>query len=89
MVDVGGGVGGFAIQLSRLYPKLKFIIQDRGPVVEQGQKSIWPKEAPAALAEGRVEFMAHDFLATNPVRGAEVYWIRYCMSVSLFLSSLL
>ncbi|KAL9034022.1 MAG: hypothetical protein Q9214_007235, partial [Letrouitia sp. 1 TL-2023] len=79
VVDVGGGVGGFAIQLSQLYPKLKFVIQDRGPAVEQGQKSIWPKEAPAALAEGRVEFMAHDFLATNPVRGAEVYWIRYCI----------
>lgn len=82
-------MGGFAIQLSRLYPKLKFIIQDRGPVVEQGQKSIWPKESPTALAEGRVKFMAHDFLATNPVRGAEVYWIRYCMSGSLFLPPLL
>ncbi|KAL9583819.1 MAG: hypothetical protein Q9212_002492, partial [Teloschistes hypoglaucus] len=53
VVDVGGGVGGFDIQLSRLYKDLKFVIQDRLPVIQQGEHSVWPKENPAALAEGR------------------------------------
>ena len=79
VVDVGGGVGGFDIQLSRLYPKLKFIVQDRGPGLQHAEKVIWPKEAPEALAAGRVTFMEHDFFQPNPVKGAEVYWLRYVM----------
>ncbi|KAL9038899.1 MAG: hypothetical protein Q9180_002852 [Flavoplaca navasiana] len=79
VVDVGGGLGGFDIQLSRLYPKLKFVVQDRGPVLQRAQQTIWPKEAPAAFAEGRVQFVEHDFFNTNPVSGAEVYWLRYIL----------
>lgn len=72
-------VGGFDIQLSRLYPKLKFVIQDRGPVLEQGEHAVWPKENPQALADGRVRFMQHDFFDVNPVKDADVYWLRYIM----------
>lgn len=79
VVDVGGGVGGFDIQLSRLYPNLKFVIQDRAPVLKQGQEDVWPKENPKALAEGRVTFTPHDFFKPNPVKGADVYWMRYVM----------
>ncbi|KAL9640082.1 MAG: hypothetical protein Q9164_000517 [Protoblastenia rupestris] len=79
IVDVGGGIGGFDMQLSRLYPKLKFVIQDRGPTVKHAKDVIWPKEAPAALAEGRVTFIEHDFFSPNPFHGAEVYWLRYIM----------
>lgn len=79
VVDVGGGVGGFDIQLSKLYPELKFVVQDRGPVLKQAEHSIWPKENPAALVAGRVKFMEHDFFQKNPVQGAEVYWMRYIL----------
>ncbi|GFF50688.1 sterigmatocystin 8-O-methyltransferase [Aspergillus udagawae] len=79
IVDVGGGVGGFCIQLSRLYPELNFVVQDRAPALKQAQSSVWPKENPQALAEGRVSFMTHDFFHENPVKGADVYWLRYIM----------
>ena len=69
--------GGFSIQLSKLYPKLKFVIQDRGPAIAQARDTIWPKENPAALA--RVEFMEHDFFQPNPVQDAAVYWLRYVL----------
>ena len=76
------GAGGLDIQLSRLYPKLKFVVQDRGPVLEQGEHTVWPKENPQALADGRVTFMQHDFFDVNPVKDADVYWLRYIMSVT-------
>ncbi|KAK2743445.1 hypothetical protein FQN57_004910 [Myotisia sp. PD_48] len=77
IVDVGGGVGGFMIELSRRYPLLNFVVQDRAPNVKLAKESIWPKEQPAAVAEGRVRFMVHDFFQTNPIHGADVYWLRY------------
>ncbi|KAL8680153.1 MAG: hypothetical protein Q9186_003620 [Xanthomendoza sp. 1 TL-2023] len=83
IVDVGGGLGGFDIQLSHLYPDLKFVVQDRGPVIKQAETVVWVKEAPQALAETRVSFMEHDFFEANPVKGAEVYWLRYIMQVPL------
>ncbi|MCJ1432684.1 hypothetical protein MMC27_002041 [Xylographa pallens] len=79
IVDVGGGVGGFDLQLSKLYPKLKFVVQDRGPVLEQAEKEVWPKENPQALEAKRVSFMQHDFFNPNPVQNADVYWLRYIL----------
>jgi hypothetical protein len=72
-------LGGFDIQLSRLYPRLKFIVQDRGPGLKHAEQVIWPQEAPEALQAGRVQFMEHDFFQPNPVKDAEVYWLRYVM----------
>lgn len=77
MVDVGGGVGGFSMQLSHLYPNLHFVVQDRAPVLKQAESEVWPKENPSALQEGRVTFTPHNFFDKNPVKGAEVYWLRY------------
>ncbi|KAL8751754.1 MAG: hypothetical protein Q9199_006209, partial [Rusavskia elegans] len=76
VVDVGGGVGGFLIQLSNLYPSLNLILQDRAPVLRIAQNEVWPRENPTALELNRVKFMQHDFFEPNPVRGAEVYWLR-------------
>ncbi|KAI5814555.1 S-adenosyl-L-methionine-dependent methyltransferase [Pyronema omphalodes] len=79
VVDVGGGVGGFSLQLSKNYQNLKFVIQDREQAVKQGKHDVWPKENPQAIADGRVQFMPHDFFKTNPVKGADVYWLRYIL----------
>ena len=81
--------GGFDVQLSRLYPKLTFVVQDRGPVLEQGEHTVWPKENPLALADGRITFMEHDFFNVNPVKDADVYWLRYIMSVTSYSELLL
>ncbi|CUS10370.1 unnamed protein product [Tuber aestivum] len=75
IVDVGGGVGGFSLQLSKRFPNLKFIVQDRPAVIEQ-TKQIWAKENPEAL-ESRVTLQGHDFFKVNPVKGADIYWFRY------------
>lgn len=38
VVDVGGGIGTVALAFAQAHPHLRFIIQDRGPVVEDGIK---------------------------------------------------
>ncbi|KAI1764122.1 putative O-methyltransferase [Hypoxylon sp. FL1150] len=78
IVDVGGGVGSFDLQLARLYPDLRFIVQDQETATRQGV-SIWEKEYPEALQAGRIQFIAHDFFKPNPVKGADVYWMRHVL----------
>jgi hypothetical protein len=65
--------------LSKIYPDLKFIVQDRAPALEQAQREIWPRENPEALNTGRVRFLEHDFFNPNPIVGADVYWLRYIL----------
>jgi hypothetical protein len=69
-------IGGFALQLLPLYPRLKIIVQDRLENVQRGQDEIFPKQAPEALKSGRVKLMEHDFFQPNPVKDADVYWLR-------------
>ncbi|KAI1662593.1 putative O-methyltransferase [Daldinia decipiens] len=61
VVDVGGGVGSFDLQLARLYPELRFV------------------EFPEALESGRVQFVAHDFFKPNPIKEADIYWMRHVL----------
>ncbi|KAI0512934.1 S-adenosyl-L-methionine-dependent methyltransferase [Xylaria bambusicola] len=79
VVDVGGGVGGFCLQLSHIYPDLQFVVQDRAPALQQAQTEVWPRENAEALTAGRVKFMPHDFFDVNPVKNADVYWLRYIL----------
>ncbi|KAI0383175.1 putative O-methyltransferase [Hypomontagnella monticulosa] len=78
VVDVGGGVGSFDLQLARLYPELRFIVQDQAVMTEQGI-SMWQKEFPEALDSGRMQFVTHDFFKPNPVKGADIYWMRHVL----------
>lgn len=71
--------GGFCLQLSHICPDLRFIIQDRAPVLELAKKEVWPAENPGALAAGRVQFVPHDFFEPNPTPNAAVYWLRYIL----------
>ncbi|KAF3901332.1 O-demethylpuromycin-O-methyltransferase [Dactylellina cionopaga] len=79
VVDVGGGMGGFCLELSRLYPELSFVIQDRAQVIKKGETEVWPRENPSALQQGRVKFIQHDFFEENPIKNADVYWLRYIL----------
>ncbi|EED12733.1 O-methyltransferase, putative [Talaromyces stipitatus ATCC 10500] len=81
VVDVGGGVGGFCLQLSHIYPELNFVVLDRAPVLQQAQNTVWPKENQSALDEGRVKFIPHSFFEENPIKGADVYWLRYILYI--------
>ncbi|RMZ83963.1 hypothetical protein DV737_g1338, partial [Chaetothyriales sp. CBS 132003] len=62
--------------LSKAYPDLRFVVQDRAPVAKQGQE-LWLKEKPDLITSGRVKFLAHDFFTKNPVEGADIYFLRY------------
>ncbi|PWN88010.1 S-adenosyl-L-methionine-dependent methyltransferase [Acaromyces ingoldii] len=74
VVDVGGGVGQMCIALGRAFSNLRFVVQDRPPVIEQGRK-IWAERA-ADLVD-RCELQPHDFFQTQPVQGAHVYLLRH------------
>ncbi|KAL7621041.1 hypothetical protein AAE478_008353 [Parahypoxylon ruwenzoriense] len=78
VVDIGGGIGGFPLQLSERYPNLNFVVQDRAANVEKGIP-FWTERNPQALSSGRVKLMPHDFFQENPVKNAEVYWLRYIL----------
>lgn len=45
-------------------------------MISQAEMKIWPKENPSAIAENRVSFMSHDFFTPNPVKGADIYYLR-------------
>jgi hypothetical protein len=38
VVDVGGGVGATTLQLKKVYPHLRYLVQDRPDVVADGIK---------------------------------------------------
>ena len=64
------------LQLLPIYPKLDFVVQDRLENVHRGEHEIFPKQAPGSVESGRVKFQAHDFFNPNPVKNADVYWLR-------------
>ena len=70
------------LDLARLHPHLDFVIQDRPPVMEKA-RDVWQKELPEYIKDNRVQFMAHDFYSEQPVKNADVYNLRYIMSVAL------
>ena len=73
VVDIGGGHGGVSRALADSTSNLRLIVQDLPGTVEEGSKVL-----PEHL-KGRVEFMAHDFFAEQPVKGADVYFFRFIL----------
>ncbi|KAI0806484.1 S-adenosyl-L-methionine-dependent methyltransferase [Xylaria sp. FL0064] len=67
VVDVGGSQGHVAIELAKSFQSLTFLVQDMEMVVKDAQV---PEEL-----DGRVEFMAHEIFAPQPV-AADVYFFR-------------
>ena len=72
IVDVGGSHGFVCIELAKMYPEMKFVVQDLPKTV-----------ASAPQLEGdvgeRVSFQAHDFFTEQPVKGADVYLFRWIL----------
>jgi len=78
VVDVGGGIGAQSLDLARAFPNLKFIIQDREPICRVGEKH-WDSEIPSARRLGRVQFQEHNFYDAQPVKNADVFYMRMIM----------
>lgn len=68
IVDVGGSRGPTSIALAERFPNLSCIVQDLPGTVAGCT-------VPPEL-EGRLQYMAYDFFAEQPVKGKEVYFFR-------------
>ncbi|KAI5123841.1 hypothetical protein M0805_009133 [Coniferiporia weirii] len=77
-VDVGGGVGSQSMLLARAHPHLRFVIQDREATIGQAQE-FWKEKYPEALSNGTVTFQVNDFLKSQPVTDATIFFMRMIM----------
>ncbi|RYP50583.1 hypothetical protein DL768_003928 [Monosporascus sp. mg162] len=71
VVDIGGSQGHVSIALARQFSNLHLIVQDMEKVV---QNVTVPEEL-----RNRVQFMAHDLFAPQPIKGADVYFLRWVL----------
>lgn len=71
VVDVGGGIGSIAAKIAGAHPKLRFVVQDRPSVVEEGKK-----RCEDLVREGRLTFQAHDFFEPNPVKNPDIFMMK-------------
>jgi hypothetical protein len=70
-LQIGGSAGHDDIELARHHPGIKFIIQDRAEVVASFKDSL-----PSNL-HSRISFQTHDFMSPQPVKGADVYFLKH------------
>lgn len=73
VVDVGGGQGAFSQFLAASTRHLRFIVQDSAAVANSGEAAL-----PEDLKE-RIDFMPHDFFTEQPIKGADVYFMRWIL----------
>ncbi|PLW37631.1 hypothetical protein PCANC_05708 [Puccinia coronata f. sp. avenae] len=74
LVDVGGGIGGAACDISTYLPEWKIVVQDRPKVVENGKQNHVEKGLSA-----NIEFEEADFFQDQPAHRAgqvDVYFVR-------------
>jgi 6-hydroxytryprostatin B O-methyltransferase len=72
-LQVGGSAGHDDIELAQHYPSVKFIIQDRAEVVASFEASL-----PSDL-NSRISFQTHDFMTPQPIKGADVYFLKHIL----------
>ncbi|KAJ7621005.1 O-methyltransferase [Roridomyces roridus] len=68
VVDVGGGIGSTTMVLATACADelgLRFVVQDRPPVVAMGEEA-WKAKCPEMIEEGKVRFQVHDFFEAQP-----------------------
>ncbi|KAL7621325.1 hypothetical protein AAE478_008646 [Parahypoxylon ruwenzoriense] len=75
LVDVGGSHGFASVHLGERYGGIQFVVQDLTKTVESAPQ---PPCDDARVAR-RIRFQAHDFFTEQPVRGADVYFLRWIM----------
>ncbi|MCJ1380209.1 hypothetical protein MMC17_003312 [Xylographa soralifera] len=73
VVDVGGGTGTTCTDLARNFPSIHCIVQDMPEVVAQGRAQL------ASDVASQITFMAHDFFQEQPIKDADVYFMRWIL----------
>lgn len=74
VVDVGGGLGSVSARIAAKIDHIKFVVQDQPDVVEVAVDMGMDEEL-----QKRVEFQSHDFFQEQPVKGADVYLLRFIL----------
>ncbi|KAI1106322.1 S-adenosyl-L-methionine-dependent methyltransferase [Jackrogersella minutella] len=69
VVDVGGGSGHFARALALAHPDFSITVQDRAEAFSDSAKR---DDRPSNL-----NFQEHDFFTPQPLKGADVYFLRH------------
>ncbi|KAL8675918.1 MAG: hypothetical protein Q9186_007506 [Xanthomendoza sp. 1 TL-2023] len=70
LVDVGGGLGHDAMEFKSKHPDLpgRIIVQDVPDTIER-----------VGPTNQDIEFMSHDFLTPQPIKGARFYYLHYVL----------
>ena len=74
VVDVGGGRGHASVRIAEKVPGIELIVQDDEAIVRAGQNEGVPAEV-----KDRIQFMPYDFYNVQPVKGADVYLLRFVL----------
>ncbi|KAF3922628.1 O-demethylpuromycin-O-methyltransferase [Orbilia brochopaga] len=74
IVDVGGATGFVSVELAKAHAGFKFVVEDK----VKAQLDLGQSQLDDAL-KPRFEYRVHDFFTDQPVKGANVYLIRWCM----------
>jgi hypothetical protein len=72
LVDVGGSRGGASKAIAAVAPDMKFVVQDLPEVISQ-------VSGPPDGLEGRFEYQVHDFFKPQPIKDADVYFLRFIL----------
>ncbi|KAF5014103.1 hypothetical protein F66182_15037, partial [Fusarium sp. NRRL 66182] len=81
VVDVGGSKGHVSLHLARIYPDLKFIVQDLQEVIDGAADHLisLTQDSQDAAIKDRIEFAPHDMFEEQPVKNSDVYLLRYVL----------
>ncbi|KAN0078240.1 O-methyltransferase domain containing protein [Tylopilus felleus] len=75
VVDVGGGIGSFSLDLVKQHKHIKVTLQDLPEALAQARE-FWATEYPEAVEENRIEFSDLDFFTQAPIKGRDIYYLR-------------
>ncbi|KAJ7246897.1 O-methyltransferase [Mycena haematopus] len=76
LVDVGGGIGHTSMTIAQKNPVLRVVVQDLEHQVDEA-KAHWKENFASHVESQMVEFQAHDFFNSQPVKNADVFMLRY------------
>jgi hypothetical protein len=77
VVDVGGSVGVVTSILAKEFPHLSYVVQDLPAIIENEAPPFWEERLPAMIANGKVKLQGHSFFNPQPVKNADVYFMRF------------
>ncbi|KAJ6501494.1 S-adenosyl-L-methionine-dependent methyltransferase [Mycena vitilis] len=77
--DVGGGHGHATLELVKVFPQLKIVVQDLPTAVEQGKELLESDLNMDSALKKRVQYVPLDFFKESPVEDCDVYYIRHVL----------